>query len=275
MNLYQPIALKKLLDNLKKRPQKSLSQNFLIDGNIIRKIISAANITEGEAVLEIGPGPGALTEALLASGASLLAIEKDVHFYNALKTWKHPSLSLLHRDVLSLDLPSLLKEKTKVVANIPYQITGILLQKLLPMGKWISSLTLMLQKEVAERLIAAKGSSSYSSFTLFAAHYSSPKLLFSVAPNCFYPKPKVTSAVVQLKLKQVDETLPSPLPLIRNAFQQRRKMLRSSLKNLYSPSQIEKALKQMGLPPTTRPQELSLEAFTQLHKTLSVEIFFH
>lgn len=268
MNLYRPTALKKLLEDLKATPRQALSQNFLIDGNIVRKIVEASEVCSGDAVLEIGPGPGVLTEALLSQGAHVLAVEKDDRFYEALKTWKHPALTLIHEDFLRLDLTSHLKPKTKVVANIPYNITGILLQKLLPMGKTIASLTLMVQKEVAERLIATKGTSDYSSFTLFASYYSQPKLLFKVEPTCFYPKPSVTSAVIQLKLKEVDETAPSPLGLIRKAFQQRRKMLRASLKTLYAASKIEKALEDIGLPKTSRPQELSLDEFIALHDQL-------
>ena len=136
------------------------------------------------------------------------------------------------------------------------------------MGKQIASLTLMVQKEVAERLVAKKGTQNYSSFTLFASYYSTPKLLFSVEPTCFYPKPKVTSAVVHLDLKEVDEKAPSPLLLIRKAFQQRRKMLRASLKSLYPATQVEEALRKIGLPETARPQELSLDDFQKLYTQL-------
>jgi len=268
MGLYQPKALKKLLEDLKTHPRKSLGQNFLIDGNIVRKIIDSSTVDEGDHVLEVGPGPGVLTEALLEKGALVTAIEKDDRFSAALKEWQHPNLTIVHEDFLRVDLPPLLKNKTKVVANIPYNITGILLQKLLPMGKQIASLTLMVQKEVAERLVAKKGTNNYSSFTLFAAYYSTPKLLFSVEPTCFYPKPKVTSAVVQLTLREVDEKAPSPLQLIRKAFQQRRKMLRASLKSIYTATQIESALKEIGLPETARPQELSLEDFQKLYSLL-------
>ncbi|WP_420421912.1 16S rRNA (adenine(1518)-N(6)/adenine(1519)-N(6))-dimethyltransferase RsmA [Simkania sp.] len=269
MGLYQPKALKKLLEDLKTHPRKSLSQNFLIDGNIVRKIIESSTVVEGDHVLEVGPGPGVLTEALLEKGANVTAIEKDDRFAAALQDWSHPKLNIVHDDFLKVDLPSVLKKKTKVVANIPYNITGILLQKLLPMGKQIASLTLMVQKEVAERLVAKKGTNNYSSFTLFASYYSTPQLLFSVEPTCFYPKPKVTSAVVQLTLKEVDENAPSPLLLIRKAFQQRRKMLRASLKSLYPATQVESALKEMGLAETARPQELSLEEFQKLYNLLT------
>ena len=268
MGLYQPTALKKLLSDLKADPRKSLSQNFLIDGNIVRKIISASEVQEGDSVLEIGPGPGVLTEALLHEGANVLAIEKDDRFYEALTTWNNPALTLVHRDFLKVDLPPLIKPHTKVVANIPYNITGILLQRLLPMGKSISSLTLMVQKEVAQRITAQKGSKDYSSFTLFASYYSEPKLLFTVEPTCFYPKPSVTSAVIHLKLKEVDDSAPSPLPVVRKAFQQRRKMIRSSLKTLYPANQIEAALQEIGLSPTARPQELSLDEWINLYKLL-------
>lgn len=268
MKLHQPTALKALLQELKIHPRRSLSQNFLIDGNIIRKIVDAAKIEKKDQILEIGPGPGVLTEALLEKGALVTAIEKDNQLFHALTKWNHPSLTLINQDFLKTDLPSILKPKTKVVANIPYSITGILLQKLLPMGNEIESLTLMVQKEVAQRLIAKKGTPHYSSFTLYTSYYSTPQLLFTVEPTSFYPKPKVTSALIQLKLKKTDPHAPNPLKLIRAAFQKRRKMLRASLKSLFPPNQIEIALQQINHPKTTRPQELSLNEFQTLHTLL-------
>jgi len=268
MSLHQLKVLKQLLKDLETTPRRSLSQNFLIDANIVHKIVSSAEAQPNETLLEVGPGPGVLTEALLQTGATLIAIEKDDRFAAALKKWTHPNLTILHQDILETDFSLLAENPIKMVANLPYNITGILLQKLLPLNSLFSTLTLMVQKEVAERMTAKTGSSLYSSFTLFTEYYSTPKLLFTVPPTCFYPKPKVTSAVIQLTLKPVDPSAPSPLKLIRRAFQQRRKMLRASLKTLYPVSEILFALKEMGLPETTRPQELSLKQFTQFEALL-------
>ena len=264
MKLCQPTVLHKLHQH----PRKSLSQNFLIDHNIVRKIVAAAQVENGNHILEIGPGSGILTRALLTKGAFVTAIEQDQRFFQFLKQWSHPQLTLICQNFIQTELSTILTNQIKIVANIPYHITGILLQKLLPQGNHIASLTLILQKEVADRLVAQKNTHSYSSFTLFTAYYATPKLLFTVKPDCFYPKPKVTSAVVQLRLRKVDEQAPSPLKLIRQAFCQRRKMLRSSLKSCYGAAKIEAALKKMQLPTTTRPQELSLAEFQQLHALL-------
>lgn len=280
MSLSRPSHLMHFLQEMGLRPQKKWSQNFLIDGNIIRKIVQAAQVEKGDLVLEIGPGPGALTEALLAHGCEVAAVEKDPNFADALmRLEKRPgSLTVFKEDILDFPIEEFLKKnckegkKVKVVSNLPYHITTPIALKLLPLNAHIASVTIMVQREVAVRICAQKGSADYSSLSLFTQFYSSPHYCFTVAPTCFFPQPKVHSAVVTLTLRE------PPLPpseeeaffkLTRSAFQKRRKMLRSSLKELYTKEELASALTKMGLTLEARPEELSLDQFLQLFKNLS------
>ncbi len=256
------------------RPKKGLSQNFLIDGNVLRKMVAAANLSEGELVLEIGPGPGVLTEALLATGAEVIAIEKDEKLAHYLERLQNGKLQVIEADFRTINLEHLLKDRrAKVLANIPYHLTGWILQKLLPRYDQIESIHLMIQREVAERCIAKIGSKEYSSFTLFTNYHSKARLIHKVPPSCFYPKPKVESALLELKLKPADGGAAYKwlFTLIRTAFQKRRKMVRSSLRTFASIAEIEQALISIGRAPTARPQELTLEDFSRLSKLIEAE----
>ncbi|MCB1109482.1 MAG: ribosomal RNA small subunit methyltransferase A [Chlamydiia bacterium] len=273
MSLYKPSKLAQFLAEKGIKPKKGLSQNFLIDGNILRKLIAAANLSQEDTVLEIGPGPGVLTEALLEAGAHVIAIEKDENLARNLERLQNGNLTILADDFRNIRFKRLLKDKkkVKVIANIPYHITGIILQELLPQGySHIESIHIMVQKEVALRCQAPVGTKDYSSFTLFTQYHAQPKLLFTVSPSCFYPPPKVESAILELKLHPPPVEAPyEPLfQIIRTAFQMRRKMLRTSLKSLYPPEKTEQALETLGFVKTTRPQELSLKNFSALFFSL-------
>lgn len=274
MAMYKPSDLHEFLTGLGKSPKKSLSQNFLIDGNIIRKIVKAAKIEPGDKVLEIGPGPGSLTEALLEAGASVIAVEKDDIFAKVLERFKGPNqqieiycediLEFLKRDQLnSLLLPG---EKIKVVANLPYHLTSPIVENLVQRSGQISSITVMVQEEVARRFTASARTKEYGSFTLFLEFYSSPQYIFSVGRNCFYPAPKVDSAVVRLDLKPEEKVsnVSDFFVMTRTGFQQRRKMLRGSLKDLVSPEKMMHALEQINCSPLARPEELTLQQFIRL-----------
>ncbi|MBS0620300.1 MAG: ribosomal RNA small subunit methyltransferase A [Verrucomicrobia bacterium] len=272
-NVYKPSELRAFLKKEGVYAKKALSQNFLIDRNILDKIVRLAGVEAGDRVVEIGPGPGALTEALLRKGAHVIAIEMDSHFaplLERLQTSDH-RLQILQADALEQSFEKLFPGSSyKVVANLPYHITTPLLVKLLPLYPKIQSLTIMVQKEFAERMLAKPGNKDYSSFTLFTQFYSNPGGHFLVSPTCFYPQPRVQSAVVLCAL-----CIP-PLPaheqdpffeLVRSCFQKRRKMVKTALKPLY-PS-IEKALISSGLNPETRPEDLSLEQFIALFRAVS------
>lgn len=269
-HLYRPSSLLKFLNEDAVYPKKHLSQNFLIDGNIIQKTIDAADVQEGDLVIEIGPGPGVLTEALLNKGAQVIAIEKDPHFAEKLKRLdpQGSQLTIYHDDFLKFPISEhlSLERKAKAISNLPYRLTSPIIGKLIPLNDLISTLTFMVQKEVGDRCVAPVNSKNYSSFTLFLQYYSAPKYLFTVSPGCFLPKPKVKSAVVQFTLRKPPEQS-NPIHFFkttRTAFQTRRKMLRASIKSLYSVESIQENLIKVGSHAMARPQELSFEQFLHL-----------
>lgn len=270
MPLYRPSELALFIKQLKKGVQKSLSQNFLIDGNILNKILLCAEVSAQDLIIEIGPGPGVLTEALLATGAEVIAIEKDPPFASHLNRLKG-NLTVYEADILSFPLTETLQDrKAKVVSNLPYHITTPILQKLLPMQNQISTLTLMVQRELGERLVASPNSVAYSSLTLFVRYYAKAHFCFMVKPQSFYPCPKVDSCVVSLELHGQQGNVPPEqfFSITRRAFQQRRKMLRVSLKGLFTTHQIEEALQALQISPQARPEQLSYEEFTSLAQRL-------
>ena len=277
MAVYKPSELRSLLSQWKLAPKKSLSQNFLIDGNIIRKIAAAAEAEQGDIILEIGPGPGALTEELLERETQIVAVEKDRFLATHLQRLdpEGKQLQIYSEDIMQFDFESVLKplckkKKAKVVANLPYQLTTPILTLLLPQWELFSSITVMVQKEVALRMSAEPKTCDYSSLTLFLRYHSIPRYAFTVSRNCFYPVPNVDSAVVSLQLIQKpvlqDET--GFFQLVRSAFQQRRKMLKSSLKARYSADLIEQSLLSIGQNPQARPEELSLNEFLELFRII-------
>ena len=273
MKPYRASELREFLESLQVDAKKGLSQNFLIDGNILKKMMVAADIQEGDAVLEIGPGPGALTQCLLEKGVHVTAVEIDPLFAKALERLARPpgTLQIIAQDFLKLPLEPLLQkpppsaQKWKVVTNLPYHITTPILTRLLPHHAHITSVTAMVQKEFAQRMVARPGSSEYGSFSLFTAFYSKARYCFTVPPTCFYPRPKVDSAVVHCTLHLPPNVAEEVFfKITRTAFHTRRKMLKTSLKKLIPPAQLEAALRAMNLPITARPEELSLEQFATI-----------
>lgn len=255
--LHSPKELKAFLESIGAAPKKSLSQNFLIDGNIVNKIIVTAGVAVGDSVLEIGPGPGVLTEALCAKGATVYAVEKDRLFARHLNRFE--KVYAFEEDILSFDL-SRLPEKTKVVSNIPYHLTAPILTRLAPHYEIFHSLTLMVQEEVARRLVASPKTKEYGSLSCFMNFYSRPAYGFKVSRNCFYPSPKIDSAVITCLLKkppQIDEE--AFFVFVRAAFQHRRKMIKTQ----FGPS-IGPLLEELGMDARARPEELSLELFLNL-----------
>lgn len=221
------------LSQLNAAPQKALSQNFMIDANIVRKMADKAEIQKGDRVLEIGPGPGALTQELLQRGAQVLAIEKDRIFAAALNRLNElGSLTIHQEDVLDPSLLEILKnfQPHKVIANLPYHITTPILELLCAHFSSCSLALLMVQKELAQRLVARPRTKEIGSFTIFLASYAKTSIAFPVSKTCFYPAPEVDSSVI--KLEFITPRLPdlqSFHSFVQKAFQQRRKMLRSTL----------------------------------------------
>jgi 16S rRNA (adenine1518-N6/adenine1519-N6)-dimethyltransferase len=274
VDIFRPTALRNFLEQEDAKALKGLSQNFLIDGNIIRKILHAAKITEKDTVIEIGPGPGALTEALLQKGAQVLAIELDRKFANLLNRLQTPDhrLTIFHEDALAIDLRKLFKDNKciKLVSNLPYHLTTPLIERFIPLYQALESMTIMVQKEVAQRMTAAPKSKQVSSLSFYVRIFSNPTYCFDVPATCFFPKPAVTSAVVHLQLHPPPETIVPKLfeKLVRTAFSQRRKMLRVSLKELFPLEKLSLAFEKSSIPPTARPENLSMDQFIALYHYL-------
>jgi 16S rRNA (adenine1518-N6/adenine1519-N6)-dimethyltransferase len=273
MPIYKPTELRQFLEGLGVHPKKSLSQNFLIDGNILKKIVSTAHVKPEDVVVEVGPGPGSLTEELLNSGAHVIAIEKDAIFAQALNRLKTDQnrLEVHCADILEFPLEEASKEgKAKVIANLPYHLTTPIIAHFVEQRHLFSTLVLMVQEEVARRFTAKPKTAEYGSFTVFLNFYTKPSYAFTVSRQCFFPVPKVDSAVVVLELKEPPKVSDKEafFILTRTAFKQRRKMLRSSLREIYQPKKIEACLIEIGQNPLARPEELSLEDFLKLFEKL-------
>lgn len=257
--------------------KKSLGQNFLLDLNLTAKIARLAGDLEGHDVLEVGPGPGGLTRGLLASGARrVVALEKDRRCIPALAEISdaYPGqLDVFNADALDFDISSHLTVPIRIVANLPYNIGTKLLIRWLTPKEWPpfwSTLTLMFQKEVAERIIATPNSKAYGRLAILAQWKTNPSIVMELPPEAFTPPPKVHSAVVHFDAL-AEPRFPAPAGLLSStvamAFNQRRKMLRSSLKSA-SPD-IENVLRDAGLEPTARAEEISLEGFCALARRLA------
>ncbi len=255
------------------RAKKSLGQNFLLDLNLTRKIARAAG-ADGAVIYEVGPGPGGLTRALLAEGAAkVIAVERDDRCLPALAdiAAAYPGrLEIISADAMKLDEEKLLPPGAHIAANLPYNVGTALLIKWLSSESWPpfwASLTLMFQREVAERIIAKPGSEHYGRLSVLAGWRTKAKIMFDVSARAFVPPPSITSSIVRL------EPLPKPVAeaelkklekITETAFGQRRKMLRQSLKPLGGEALLEKA----GIEATRRPEELSVAEFAALARAL-------
>jgi 16S rRNA (adenine1518-N6/adenine1519-N6)-dimethyltransferase len=251
--------------------KKSLGQNFLFDLNLTRRIARSAQPFQGFTVIEIGPGPGGLTRALLAEGAAhVVAVERDERALPALAqiSEAYPNaLRVIHGDALAVDWQQEVQGPIKIVANLPYNIgtpllTGWLTGEVWP--PWFASLTLMFQKEVAERIAAAPGSDAYGRLSVLCQFRCTAQKLFDVHRSAFTPPPKVTSSIVQLVPKQpaVPCNIRDLEKVTAAAFGQRRKMLRASLRSVFA--QPEVVLEELGLRPTDRAENLKVNDFARL-----------
>lgn len=259
--------------------QKKFGQNFLIDTHVLDKIIEKANITKEDFVLEIGPGIETMTQYLCEEAGEVAAVEIDSNLIPILKDTlsEYSNIEIVHGDILKVDIGALAREKNqgkpiKVVANLPYYITTPIIMGLFESHVPIDSITVMVQKEVAERMQASPGTKDYGALTLAVGYYAKPEIVANVPPNCFMPRPKVGSAVIRLKrhehpIVQVeDEKL--MFDLIRASFNQRRKTLVNGLNNapgiFLGKEKIQECLKELSVSETIRGEALTLEQFARL-----------
>ena len=275
MDLTNPTQIKDLLERHNFHFSKTFGQNFLITQRIPEKIAESAEIDENTTVLEIGPGIGCLTQCLAKRAKKVVTVEIDDRLLPILSETLGDldNVQVVHNDILKTDLPALFagEEKLAVCANLPYNITTPILVYLLESGLHFDSITVMVQKEVAQRFCAEKGSKDYGAITLFLNYYTKPKMLFPVAAGNFLPKPRVDSAV--LRLKSIDppvETDPKELfRIIRGAFSMRRKTLQNTLASIGIPKEkTAEALQTLSLSPSARGEELGLTEYARLAELL-------
>ncbi len=261
--------------------QKRFGQNFLIDGRVIDKIIAAAEITKDDTVLEIGPGIGTMTQYLAEAAGHVIAVEIDK---NLLPIYEetladYDNITIINNDILKVDIHELIKgkaEKVKVVANLPYYITTPIIMGLFENHIPAESITVMVQKEVADRMQSGPGSKDYGALSLAVQYYAKPYIVANVPPNCFMPRPNVGSAVIRLTsweeppVRVKDEK--QMFKLIRASFNQRRKTLQNGINNSpdlsFTKEQVVNALRHMGLSESVRGEALTLDQFARLSDLL-------
>ncbi len=281
--IASPQRTKQIIQKYNFHLLKKFGQNFLIDENILDEIVWSAGVTETDCILEIGPGIGSLTQALAENAFKVIAVEIDAKLIpilqDTLKEYKN--IEIINKDILKVDLKQLIEEKSegkpvKVVANLPYYITTPIIMELLEKKLPIQSITVMVQKEVAERMQASPGTKDYGALSLAVQYYAETCIVAKVPPNCFMPSPAVESAVIRLdvskepRVQVQDERL--FFALVKAAFGQRRKTLMNALYNLGGLSldkqQITELLQQAGLDEKVRGEALDLAQFGRLADTI-------
>ena len=268
------------------RFQKKFGQNFLIDTHVLEKIIESAGITKDDFVLEIGPGIGTMTQYLCENAREVMAVEIDQNLIPILAETlsEYNNVTVVNEDILKLDIAKVAKEHNdnkpiKVVANLPYYITTPIIMGLFESHVPLESITVMVQKEVADRMQSGPGSKEYGALSLAVQYYSKAEIVANVPPNCFMPRPNVGSAVIRLTCHEEapvevdDEKL--MFKIIRASFNQRRKTLQNGINNApglnFNKEQVVAALDEMGLVPTIRGEALTLEQFAKLSNLLGLK----
>lgn len=277
--LGNPARTLQVLDKYKFNFRKNFGQNFLIDDHILTKIVDAAEITKDDLVLEIGPGIGTMTQYLCERARQVIAVEIDTSLIPILEDTlsEYDNVSVINKDILKVDIRALADEYNegrpiKVVANLPYYITTPIVMGLFESHVPLKSITVMVQKEVAERMQTGPGSKDYGALSLAVAYYSEAKVIATVSPNCFIPKPNVESSVIHMTVHEkspvevVDEAF--LFQIIRASFNQRRKTLVNGLSGANLPGidkdRIREALGKMGKSETVRGETFTLEEFAEL-----------
>ncbi len=245
---------------------KRFGQNFLVDKNIINKIVDTIDIKPGDSVLEIGPGIGAITGEIVSRGARLNVVEIDRGFVEILKT-NFDTVNVIEGDILKTDL-SFLTDGVKIVGNLPYYITTPIIMHFLESDINFSSLTFMMQKEVGERIAAEVGTKEYGVLSVISQMLSDVTLEFVVSPNSFIPKPNVDSIVVTFRKKEVPFNKDGVIKVVKAAFSSRRKTIKNSLSNHFDKELVNSALESAGIDPSIRAERLILDDFINIQKHL-------
>lgn len=282
-NLGNPQNTIEIIQKYEFRFQKKFGQNFLIDTHVLEKIVEAAGVTKDDMVLEIGPGIGTMTQYLAEAAREVVAVEIDNNLIPILQDTlsDYDNVVIINNDILKVDLEALSKEHNggkpiKVVANLPYYITTPIIMGLFESNVPLDNITIMVQKEVADRMQEGPGSKDYGALSLAVQYYAKPEIVTNVPPNCFMPRPNVGSAVIRLTRYpeppvKVDDAK-KMFSLIRASFNQRRKTLVNGLNNApglhFTKDQIVEALEKMGLSETIRGEALTLEQFAELSNIL-------
>ncbi|MBR3174022.1 MAG: 16S rRNA (adenine(1518)-N(6)/adenine(1519)-N(6))-dimethyltransferase RsmA [Eubacterium sp.] len=284
--LASPRETKAIIDSYSFSFQKKFGQNFLVDSNVLENIIEKARITEGDLVLEIGPGIGTMTQYLCESAREVVAIEIDETLIPILNYTleDYENVEVINDDALKTDIEKIVKKKNggkpiKVVANLPYYITTPIIMGLLEGKAPIESITIMVQKEVAERMQTGPGSKDYGALSLAVQYYADANILMTVPASCFMPRPKVDSSVIKLDIYDkppvdvCDEEM--MFKIIRASFNQRRKTLVNGLKNAsnlpFTKEEIEESIEKLGEDVRVRGEKLTLEQFAKLTNILMGE----
>ena len=283
------------------RPKKQLGQNFLVNPEVLKIILEAGELSDADTVIEIGAGLGCLTDVVVRHAKHVIAIEVDELLYNVLASQfsTNPSVQLLHTDILKLELNSLLSDGTgtvpttlnrtedgtgtvpttfKIIANLPYSITTPILRKLLAHHKQIHSCVLMMQKEVAERIVAGPGGKDYGALTIGVDYYAEVTLIATLSPENFYPAPKVDSAILKLMMREKPKVAVEDEDLffkvVRTAFRTRRKMLKNALARggFASGEVLTTAFAELGIAPERRAETLDITEFAALANFLSQSV---
>ncbi len=275
------VSILKELRQYEIKPKKSLGQHFLVDKNIIQKIVKTADIEPSDIVLEIGSGLGEMTLELSKKAKKVVAIEIDLRFVNILrkKFIGRPNIKLIEGDVLKIDFFKISETEgspLKVVANLPYHISTPLIFRFIEARRCLSSLTLMVQKEVAERIVSIPGSKGYGTLAIFIQMVAIPSIEFFVKSSLFFPPPKVDSAVLKISwrkeqlIREEDEEWFKEV--VREVFNYRRKTLLNALRNskIPTPKDLDEILRQVGLDPKKRPEQFTIGDFLKLSEILKI-----
>jgi 16S rRNA (adenine1518-N6/adenine1519-N6)-dimethyltransferase len=269
------VSIKRELSEYGLIPRKRWGQHFLVDRNILNKVVRAAGLEKGDVVLEIGPGLGEMTLALARQVRKVIAVEIDRKLVKILeeKAADFSNIAVIEGDVLKISFEQLYQrshQQLKVVTNLPYQISTPLLFRFIESRNFFSSLTLMLQREVAERMIASPGGKDYGPLSIFTQSVSDLSIRFYIKPSAFFPPPKVESAVIHMVWKKKPIVAPEEegwfKKVVKGCFSYRRKRLINALKHadLLPPEDLEKRIEKMGIDPQRRPETLTIQEFARL-----------